>query len=195
MHKYRTPIFQESSDVLQWLSYSTRVFHSCFSHIRTCCKSFLLLMWLSEMSFSLNQLEEEWKKLFLIWACWGEAVWAGQSCNLPPGIRLDCGVSSLLPCHLLVCVWLRVSMDVCVRVALCDAQTKLASGSLDALQPSRCILCVYFLLLTRRLFIFRFITCRKIAAQSISSPSKHSSNFHWGRIFIALSPYARRDFH
>lgn len=48
-------------------------------------------------------------------ACWGEALRAAQSCNLPPGIWLDCGGSSILPCHLLVCVWLYGSVCVCVR--------------------------------------------------------------------------------
>lgn len=120
MHKYKTPIFQESSDVLQWLSYSTWVFHSCSSHTRTCCKSFLLLMWLSDMSFSLNQLEEEWKKWFLIWACCGVRQFGLARvviCLWGSGWIVVYRLFSLV-IYLSVCGCVLVWMCVCVHRAL-----------------------------------------------------------------------------
>jgi len=89
---------------------------------------------LLDTAFNPNRLE--WKNLKyskqcrgildLGWAGTVEAVLTGQSCNLPAGIRLHCGGLSALPCHLLVCVWLDVSEDVCVHHPLWRT-TKLTS--------------------------------------------------------------------
>lgn len=45
---------------------------------------------------------------------WLEGIQIIQSCNFTQGILLNCGGSSALPCHLLVCVWLSACIDVCV---------------------------------------------------------------------------------
>lgn len=187
------------------------LFRHILSHF--CCtgQDANTLLSLSEMAFNISWLIGEWKKLKykkqwgaicdLGWDGSVEAVRAGQSCNLPAGIWLHCGGSSVLPCHLLVCVWLDVSMDVCVHHPLWRT-TKLTSqlpGHTPVLTLYSLCVCVLY----RCLFIFCFITFKMVAAQSISNPSNHSTIFsQWHLFFLTLllwlSHYnfnARHDFH